>query len=172
MDAPKYRVNHLIKTEAVMLIDETGTILGPTPIAKALALSLERGYDLVEVAPKGNPPVAKMLNYGQFQYEQEKQARKQKAHQKKTELKGIRLSLQIGEHDVEFRVKQAEDFLTEGNKVKVELMLRGREMQHTDLARKQIDAFAKRLTTPFIIEQPITKQGNKISMIIMADNKQ
>lgn len=168
IEAPRFRVNHLIKTETVSLIDETGAFLGPTPLAKALTLALERGYDLVEVGPKANPPVAKILNFGQFQYEQGKMQRKQKAHQKKNETKGLRLSLKIGQHDIDVRVKQAREFMEEGNKVKIEIMLRGREMQHADLARGVLNDFINQLGVPITIDQPITRQGNKISIIIMS----
>jgi translation initiation factor IF-3 len=163
----KYRINERIKVERVMLIDETGTAHGDMPTEKALELAQERGYDLVEVGPKANPPVVKLLDYGQIKYQQEKQLRKQKSAQKKIEVKGIRLSFNIGQHDSETRMKQTRKFLDKGQKVKLEMILRGRENRHIDLAKKQVKEFADALDVEFEVEQDIKKQGNKISMIIM-----
>lgn len=163
----KYRINEKIRVERVMAIDEKGNSLGEIPTAEALALAIERGFDLVEVGPKVNPPVVKFLDYGQIKYQQEKQMRKQKSAQKRVEIKGIRLSFNIGQHDQETRAKQTTKFLEKGQKVKLEMILRGRENRHVDLARKQIKEFSETLDVEFEVEQQVKKQGNKISMILM-----
>src|SRR5271157_5736671 len=95
---PLYKANEQIKAPELRVIDENAKNVGVLPTAEALALAKERGFDLVEVMPNATPPIAKFLDYGQFKYEKEKEARKQKAHAHKVEVKGIRLSIRIGEH--------------------------------------------------------------------------
>lgn len=168
---PKYRTNREIKVEELSIIDELGAFLGTMPTAKALALAEERGFDLVEVNPSATPPVAKLLNFSSFRYKQEKLAKKQKTLQKKIETKGIRLSLKISDHDAETRINQARGFFEEGHKVKVELILRGREMQHQDLARQQILDFVTKLDWPHTVEQSVSKQGNKMFTILIPVTK-
>lgn len=164
----RYRINQYIKVPEVRVIDENGENIGVMPTGQALALAEEKGMDLVEVSPVAQPPVAKIINYSKLKYEEEKSRRKQIARQKKVEVKGIRLSLRIGEHDQETRLKQAQKFLNDGDKVKVELILRGREKQHTALAREIIKKFVDSLQTekPIKIEQPITYMGGKFSILI------
>jgi translation initiation factor IF-3 len=166
----RYRVNQFIRVPQVRLVDETGANVGVTDTAKALAMAQERGLDLVEVSPVAKPPVAKILDYSKMKYQEEKERRKVKAKQKKVEIKGIRLSLRIGKHDTEVRLKQAQRFIEEGNKVKIEMILRGRERGHMDLARKNIQEFIEMLkqTQPVKIEQALTSQGGKLSVLVSA----
>jgi len=114
------------------------------------------------------PPVVKIVDYSKLRYQEEKERRKERAKQKKIEIKGIRLSLRIGEHDTEVRVNQAKKFLEQGDKVKVEVILRGRERQHTHLAKSNIDKFieAVKAAVPIMIEQPISMQGGRLSVLI------
>lgn len=165
-EKPRYQVNQYIHTPQVRLIDEEGNGLGIVDTAEALRMAQERGLDLVEVSPKANPPVAKILNYGSFKYKQEKQVQKQKAQVKKIETKGIRLSLGIGQHDKEIRLKQAREFLTEGNKIRTEMVLRGRERQQINLAREVINKFIGALEEIAVIEQPMTRQGGRLTITL------
>lgn len=135
-------------------------------IDRALALARERGLDLVEVAPNAKPPVCKLLDYGAYQYRIEKAERKQKAHQKKIEVKGVRLSFKIGDHDLDHRVSIAKKFLEEGNKVKIEMILRGRENAHRDYAEGIFKKFLAQLESDVIIESPFSRQGNRVSLLI------
>ena len=162
----KFWVNERIRSRDVLVIDETGQTLGAMPIAKALAITREKELDLVEVEPKANPPVCKILDYGQFQYQQNRRAQQQKAHAKKIETKCIRISYKIGLHDLEFRKNQAIKFLGKGDKVKVETILRGRERQYTRLAVEKMENFIKSLGENISLEQPIKKLGNQISALI------
>lgn len=164
----KYRVNHFINVPELRVIDENGENLGVISTSKALALAEERGFDLVEVNPVAAPPIAKILNYGQFKYEKEKELKKQKSRSKEVEVKGIRLSNRIGAHDKDIRLKQASEFLQEGNKVKIEIILKGRERQFAHIANEVILKFveAVKLVTPCQIEQPLSRQGGKISLVI------
>src|SRR3989338_2630409 len=128
-----YFFNEGIAAPQVLVLDKAGANLGVMPTSKALSLAREEGMDLVEINPKSTPPVAKIIDFGQFRYQQEKEARISKAHQHVVEIKGVRLSLRIGDHDAEIRRNQALKFLDEGNKVKIEVILRGREMQQAKM---------------------------------------
>ncbi len=132
---------------------------------RAIQLARERDLDLVEVSPLTQPPVCKIMDYGAYQYQQEKKERKQKAKQKKIEIKGIRLGLNIGAHDLEIRKNQALKFLEKGNKVKVELILRGREKAFVERATMIIEEFVKTLGDNAVVEQPLTRQGGRLSLL-------
>lgn len=162
----RYRVNQYIRLPEVQVIDDEGRLLGVMPTAQALALARERGLDLVEVNPTVRPPITKILDFGQFQYKQQKIAQAQKAKAKKVEIKGIRISLKIGEHDRQVRLKQANKFLEEGHKVRLEMVLRGRERARQDLARDIMGQFVTDLGPDAYIETPLAKQGGRISLQI------
>jgi len=160
-----YRVNNSIQAANLRLIDEEGKNLGIVSREEALALAKEKNLDLVEISPKENPPVAKIMDFGQFKYQLKKKEQKQKSKQKKTEIKGIRLSLRISEHDKEFKLKQGKKFLEQGHKVKIEMILKGREKIHLDLAKEIINQFIEQLGE-VKIEQEIKKQGGKLTAIV------
>jgi translation initiation factor IF-3 len=168
-DEKSFRFNEQIRAPELMVIDENGNSLGVLSTSKALAIANERGYDLIEVAPLANPPVAKFLDFGSFQYQREKQFKKQRLQSKALDVKSIRLSTKINEHDRETKINQADKFLIKGHKIKVELILKGREIQHLDLAKEALMNFRKGLTQPTQIEQDTTKQGNKIFLILLPD---
>jgi translation initiation factor IF-3 len=168
-EEPRYRANEQITAPEVLVIGEEGGSLGVLPTAKAIATARERGFDLVEISPKANPPVAKILDFAQFKYEKQKEARLMKAHAKKVEVKGVRLSVRIGAHDLETRKKSALEFLTDGHKVQIEVVLRGREKAHADLARQVMETFAKSLSSPEMpvkVEQPFSKQGGRLTLLV------
>lgn len=165
----KYRANISIKAPEVRVIDEEGTQAGIMKTADAIAFAETRGYDLVEVHPKAEPPIAKLLDYGHFKYEKEKEARKQKAHAHKVEVKEIRISYRLGDHDREVRRTKGLKFLEEGNKVQVVMILRGREKQHANLAQEGVEEFAKSLNIekhPTKIEQPFQRQGSRLTITV------
>lgn len=134
--------------------------------SKAMELAKEREFDLAEVAPKANPPVCKILDYGKYLYHQDKVERKQRKSQKKTEVKGVRIGYKTGEHDLQVREKQARKFLGERNMVKVTLLFRGREIVYIDLAREKMVQFAKRLSDVAEVEMASKRQGNTLHMIL------
>ncbi len=166
-----FRINHHIRVPELVVIDETGHNLGVLPTSQALALAEEHGFDLVEVFPKGTPPVAKLLNYGQLQYEEQKKKRLQKAKQKNFELKGIRLSLRIGKHDLENRLHQAEEFLQAGHPIKIELPLRGRERNYGATGRQQIGHFAQQLKHLAEAEEGVQDQFGRLSLTLRPTKK-
>lgn len=166
-----FSINEKIRDPQLRVVDENSQMLGVLPTAQALQMAKERELDLVVVSPKANPPVAKFLVYTSFKYQKEKEARKQKAQQKASDMKGIRLSPRIGRHDLEIRLKQAEKFLERGDKVTITVMLKGRERQHADLGREIIETFIKDLQqiVKFKFEQEIKRQGSNFSAIIVSD---
>lgn len=166
-----FKSNAQIKSPQVFLIDETGESIGVMDTTEAIARAKELELDLVEVNPKGNPPVAKIVDLGQLKYEREKKAHKQKMQQKKVEVKAVRLSFRISEHDTELRLNQSIKFLSKGDKLKVELLLKGREKQYPQKAAEIMNEFLNKIkATPDFnieLEQPLTKQGGRFTMIII-----
>jgi len=164
----EYRANEQIRVPEVRVIDENGKFLGVLKTFDALKLAREREHDLVEVSPKENPPVCKFLDYGTFKYQKAKEQRAQKAHAKKVEVKGIRLSVKMGAHDIDVRKKQALKFLEEGDKLKIEIILRGREKAHGELAEQRIRDFVTAITETYELytEQAIMRQGGLVSTIV------
>lgn len=164
----RHRVNTQLHTDQVRLIDENGQNLGVVDTSAALTMARDRGLDLIEVSPLANPPVARIIDYSKMRYEEEKERRKERAKQKKVEIKGIRLSLRISEHDRDVRLKQAEKFLGQGDKVRIEIILRGRERRHVEGATEIVTNFIKAVNdvTPVVTEQKIQVQGGKVSAMI------
>lgn len=160
------RYNEMIRVPEVRLIDETENNVGVVATNEALARARELEMDLVEVNPIAQPPVCKIMDFGKFKYEQEKLAHKQKVANKKTELKGVRLSFKIKGGDLANRVNQAKKFLEEGNQVKIELILKGREKAYADNAKKIIEDFIKEFTIEVKVVQPVQRQGGKFSAVI------
>jgi translation initiation factor IF-3 len=170
-EVPIFKANTQIKALEVFLIDENNEPIGKMSTEKAVQLAADASLDLVEVNPKANPPVVKIVNLGQLKYEREKQAHKQKMQQKKTETKNIRLSFRISDHDLDMRVAQAEKFLAKENKIKVELILRGRERQYAQKAAEIVRNFVAKLQAKpdFVVEaeQPLTNQGGRFTIILI-----
>ncbi|MFC1645517.1 translation initiation factor IF-3 [Patescibacteria group bacterium] len=162
----KYRTNEQIRVPFVLVIDESGNNLGKLATPEAVELAKSKGLDLVEVAPNTKPPTCKIADYGKFQYIQAKQSRQQKAKQKKTETKGIRLGVRTDSHDLGFKKKQAEKFLGKGHKVKVELRLRGREKAHQELAKNNLRSFVSSIEVPHKIEEDVKRFPGGFNIII------
>lgn len=168
LNVQKYNANERIRTLEVRVIDENGEMLGVMSTAEAIALAHQKELDLVEVSPLAKPPVCKILDHGQFRYQKEKEARKQKAQSKEVEMKTIRLSVRIGAHDMEVRQNQAGKFLDRGDKVKIELPMRGREKAHRDVAEDVINTFMEGLRAKYQLrtEQELTYQAGRFSIIV------
>lgn len=170
----RFQVNDKIRVPKVFLIDENNEMIGEMDTAKALLMAQAAELDLVEVNPKAKPPVVKIMDFGQFKYEKEKLAHKQKLQQKKVETKGVRLSMRISSNDLNFRLEQAKKFLEKGDKVKIEMILKGRERQHIPKAVDIINDFVRKLEEKeginIIREQSLTKQGGRFT-IVLANKK-
>lgn len=148
------------------VIDENGKNLGIFPLSEALKLAQEKGLDLVEISEKANPPVTKICNYGKFLYQKEKEERQRRAKERFDELKILRLSLGISDHDLDFKVRQLENFLEKYSKVQIELLLRGREKGKQDLAKQKLEKFLGKITKPYKILQELKMTPRGFLIII------
>lgn len=148
------------------MIDENGDNLGEMSNWEALELAKSHGLDLVEVSPKVRPPVCRIMDFGKYQYQKAKEEKSAKTKQKKVDIKGIRIGIRTDEHDLNFKKNQAEKFLSRGNKVKIEITLRGREKAHQDLARNSLREFISRIETPYRIEEEIKRFPGGFNTVI------
>ena len=148
------------------VVGEEGEQLGVLATVDALKRAEEAGLDLVEVASTAVPPVCRIMDYSKFKYEQEKREKEAKKKQKVIHIKEIRLGPKIGEHDYQFKLRNLEDFLKRGDKVKVTMMFKGREMAHMDLGRKILDRLAHEISSVGEIEESPRLEGRFLSMTI------
>jgi translation initiation factor IF-3 len=160
------RVNERIRAREVRLIDENGEMIGVMPPQRALEIARERNLDLVEVSPNANPPVCKLMDYGRYKYEQAKKENEARKHQKTVTLKEIRLSPRTDEHDVDVKTRKIQEFLAEGDRVRVSVKFRGAEMRHPDIGRRLLDGIAEVLKGSAVIERSPTMEGKMMSMIV------
>jgi len=160
------RINSEIRVREVRLIDNEGNQRGIIPILEAMDLAKEVGMDLVEVAPQANPPVCKILDYGKFKFEQEKRVKESRKKQKLIKIKEIRMQPKIEKHDLDFKSKHVREFLDEGNKVKVTVRFRGRELAHTELGKNVLEELLLRLDGDYILEKPPQMEGRFMSLIL------
>lgn len=166
----KTRINHQIKAPELRVINETGEQLGIMKTSQALQLAIDNGLDLVEVSPLANPPVAKLIDFAKLRYQQKKLEQQQKKKAKKIEVKTIWISVRISEHDMQIKAKKVGDFLTDGDLVKIELRMRGREQAFGDLGRKQLENFLKFITVAYRQEIPIKRMGGTFSVTVAPSN--
>ena len=162
----KVKLNHQIKAPTLRVINEEGDQVGVMKTSEALALAQENGLDLVEVSPVANPPVAKLIDFAKYKYQQKKMEQIQKKKTKKTEVKTIWLSVRISEHDMSIKANKVMEFLGDGDLVRVELRMRGREQAYGELGRQQLQTFLKIITIPNRIEVPVKRMGGTWSVTI------
>ena len=160
------RINEMIRVREVRLIDDEGNQLGIIPTQEAVRLAKEKELDLVEVSPNANPPVCKILDYGKYRFEQEKKLRDSKKNQKVLKLKEIRMQPKIGSGDLDTKARHIQEFLDEGDKVKVTIRFRGRELAHTELGFEVLNEVLKRLTSAYNVDKPAAMDGRNMSMTI------
>jgi len=160
------RVNERIRIREVRLIDEAGEQVGIIQTRDALEMARERGLDLVEVAPNAVPPVCRLMDYGKFRYEQSRKERESRKNQHVIELKEVRIRPKIDDHDLETKGRQAAKFLDAGDKVKLVVTFRGREMAHPDIGKGLLDQLADLLRTHGIIEQTPRLEGRAMVMFM------
>jgi translation initiation factor IF-3 len=140
---PQIRINYRIRVPEVLVIGPEGNKVGILPTSEAVKLAQDMQLDLVEVSPKAQPPVCKILDFGKFKYEEKKKANLARKNQHVVELKEIKLRPKTDDHDIAFKVRNARGFIEDGHRVKFTVRFRGREITHPDEARKQIDALMK-----------------------------
>ncbi|MFH1656225.1 MAG: translation initiation factor IF-3 [Candidatus Nealsonbacteria bacterium] len=161
-------INNQIRAEKVRLIDETGQQMGILELEKAIQMAKDRGLDLIQVTEKTVPPVCKIMEYGKYLYQQKKKDQSAKQHQKAGEIKGIRLRFGISDHDSETKAKQAKKFLEKGDKVRIEMKLKGRERALSHFAEDKIKKFLEILEglIPIKTEGELKKQPRGWTLII------
>jgi translation initiation factor IF-3 len=165
------RINEQIRVREVRLIQNEGEKQGIMPTLEALAIAKEQGLDLVEVAPQAAPPVVKIMDYGKFKFENEKKVRASKQKQKLLKLKEIRMQPKIDDHDMDFKSKHVRDFLAEGNKVKVTIRFRGRELAHTELGLEVLKDVLKRIEGEYVMDKAPSMEGRFMSMVLSPKTK-
>ncbi|MCF7803592.1 MAG: translation initiation factor IF-3 [Candidatus Marinimicrobia bacterium] len=163
------RVNEDIRVHKVRLIDNEGEQLGIVDIKEARNLGEERGYDLVEVAPNADPPVVRLLDYGKYLYEQKKKEKEAKKKQHTIEVKEVRFRPQIEEHDFQTKLNHMRKFLENGNKVKVTVFFRGREMEYQEFGRELMDRVVEETEDVAKVDGKPNMEGRTMVMYLMGD---
>ncbi|GBD41997.1 Translation initiation factor IF-3 [bacterium HR39] len=161
-----YRVNEQIDAREVRLVDENGQMVGVVPLREALGRAREAGLDLVEVAPNATPPVCKIMDYGKFKYEQQKKAAAARKKQKQSELKEIKMRPTIDEADFQVKMRKVREFLEEGDKVKITMRFRGREVTHPEVAMKVMERVREDVAELAKVEQMPRLEGRQMIMVL------
>lgn len=164
------RLNGQIRAANLRVIDEDGQQLGVLTKAEALQAAEERGLDLVEISPQASPPVAKIVDWGKYNYQRTKQLQKNKRGTKVLEVKQMRFGLKIGEHDLGVKLDKVNKFLDAGHKVKITVIYRGREMAHKDLGFKLADKVIAGFDSRISVDQPPQLAGKQLSFVIRSNS--
>ena len=159
-------INGQIRDKEVRVIAENGDQLGVMPVKEAMKLAQEAELDLVKIAPKAQPPVCKIIDYGKYRYELARKEKEAKKKQKTVEVKEVRISHNIDTNDLNTKVNNAKKFIAKGNKVKVTLRFRGREMAHMQQSKHILDDFAEMLAEVAVVEKPAKLEGRSMSMVL------
>ena len=162
----KYIVNEDIREKEIRVIANDGSQLGVISTKEAQAIADEAELDLVMISPTAKPPVCKIMDLGKFVYEQQKKEKEAKKNQRVINIKEVRVSLTIEEHDISIKAKNARKFLLDGDKVKITVRFRGREMELTHMGQRILDNFAQKLEDVSIIEKPAKKEGRNMTMVL------
>jgi translation initiation factor IF-3 len=164
--AEEFRINHEIDVREVRLIEEDGTMIGVVPLREALTRADEAGLDLVEVSPTAKPPVCKILDYGKFKYESQKKANAARKKQKVIEVKEIKMRPSIDDNDYGIKMKKVRTFIDEGDKVKVTMRFRGREMAHQHIAMDLLNKVKEQMADIAKVEQMPRLEGRQMIMVM------
>ncbi|MEJ2541814.1 MAG: translation initiation factor IF-3 [Gemmatimonadota bacterium] len=166
MSERRVRVNDQIRISPVRLIDDEGGQLGIVSLDEARERADTKGLDLVEVAPDSRPPVVKIMDYGKFRYEEQRRARESKKKQHKVQVKEVKFRPGIEEHDYEFKTRHARRFLQDGNKVKLTMQFRGRQVTHAELGREVLERVTEDLKEVATVESRPNMEGRTMTMIL------
>ena len=159
-------INEQIRDREVRLIGEDGQLVGIMSSRDAYKMAQDAGLDLVKIAPKAQPPVCKIVDYGKYRYEQARKEKEAKKKQRTVEIKEVRLSPNIDTNDLNTKMNNAKKFISKGNKVKVTLRFRGREMAHVQQSKHILDDFAKMLEDVAVVEKAAKLEGRNMSMVL------
>lgn len=165
------RVNRAIRSAQVRLIDEEGVMLGVFPTTEAFRMCEERGHDLVEVASTANPPVCRMMDFGQYKYELAKKQKEAKKKQKIIRLKEVKVRPKTDEGDLQTKCNAIRRFVSEGDKVKVSVFFKGRERAHMDVGFKVLERMKIILGDEILIEKDASREGNTLTMVLQHPKK-
>lgn len=160
------RVNREINVSTIRLIDAAGNMIGVVPIAEGLKLAEKSGLDLVEISPAAKPPVCKVLDYGKYKYEAQKKAHEARKKQKVIQIKEIKLRPGIDVHDLKIKIRNVIGFLEDGDKVRISMRFRGREMDHQDIGMNVLEKVQAALVEHGKIEQMPRKEGRQVIMTV------
>ncbi len=161
------RVNKFIMAQNVRVIDESGSMVGVISLTQALDLAQKAGLDLIEVSPNVTPPVCKIANFGKMKYEMQKKANDAKKKQKIVDVKEVKLSINIGKGDYDFKMNHVKKFIAKGDKVKISIRIKGREMAHLDLAYKMIESVSADIEEFAKFEFPPKMEGRQMIAIVI-----
>jgi translation initiation factor IF-3 len=165
------RINQQIRISPVRVIDPEGEQVGILPVERALEIAGEMGLDLVEVAPMARPPVCRIMDYGKFKYEEQRKAREARKKQHQVQIKEVKMRPGIEDHDFEFKTRNARRFLEQGNKVKLTMMFRGRQMAHPELGREVLDRVVEELGDVAKVEAAPSMEGRSMTMVMAPTGK-
>lgn len=168
---PEPRINEKIRAAEVRVIDEDGGQIGILKTSEAIAMAREREIDLVEVAAQATPPVARLMDFGRYKYEQSKKDREARKHQANVQLREVRMKPKIDEHDIDFKTRTAAKLLKGGDKVKVTVMFRGREITHPQVGKRLLDRVFGTLEAIATLEKEPQLEGRHMTMILAPDKK-
>jgi translation initiation factor IF-3 len=160
------KINRDIRASEVRLIDSEGEQAGIVPIGEALRLAEENGLDLVEVAPNSTPPVCRIMDYGKYRYQQSKKTKDAKKKQTVIQVKEVKLRPKTEEHDIQYKTENIKRFLAEGNRVKVTIQFRGREIAHPDMAQRVIDRVMEGIEGLGLVDQRPKMEGRRMIFIL------
>lgn len=161
------RTNEYISSPSVRVVDEEGDMLGVMPTEQALELAKQRGLDLVEISPNAEPPVCKIIDFGKYKYEEQKRANDAKKKQKTVQVKEVKVRPNIGDHDYQVKIRSIEKFISAGNKVKVSLRFRGREITHQDIAIRLMERIIEDIQEFAKAEVEPKMEGRQLAMILV-----
>jgi len=159
-------VNERIRAQSIRLVGVDGEQIGVVTVEEGLAMAREQGFDLVEVAPKAAPPVCRIMDYGKYKYEQSKRAKEARKHQHIILVKEMKFRPKTEDHDYQFKLKHIKDFLADGNKVKVTVRFRGREMAHTELGRKMLEKLVHDTEESASVELQPKLEGRNMILVL------
>ncbi|TXG77175.1 translation initiation factor IF-3 [Patescibacteria group bacterium] len=160
------RINEAIRASELRVIGESGEQLGIMSRSEALAAAEQAGLDLVEISPAASPPVAKIVDWGKYQYQKMKELQRNKKNAKSSELKQMRLGLKIGQHDLDIKLRKIHAFLDDGHKVRIQLFFRGREMAHQELGFEMMNRIIEQLGDETVVEQKPQMAGRNLSITV------
>ncbi|WP_432821392.1 translation initiation factor IF-3 [Trichloromonas sp.] len=166
MAKPETNINRAIRAREVRVVDDEGGQLGILSIEEALVAAQERGLDLVEVSPNAVPPVCRIMDYGKYKYQASKKAAEAKKNTARVELKEVKMRPKTEDHDFQFKLKHARRFLEEGNKVKITVMFRGREVTHPEFGRRLLEKVTEAIQDIGVVETTPRMMGRFMSMVI------